>query len=66
LVEVKKSIYALLAKKINKMKKAKHKIQWPIWPAGSRASFDRCAGKGEITWGVKRKNSCNEQNISRA
>jgi hypothetical protein len=34
LVEVKKSIYAIRAKKINKMKKAKHKIQW----AGSHAS----------------------------
>jgi hypothetical protein len=28
LAEVKKSIYALRAKKINEMKKAKHKIQW--------------------------------------
>jgi hypothetical protein len=60
LVEVKKSIYAIRAKKINKMKKSKHKIQWAnlaCW-ISRFASFDCCAGK--------RKNRCNEQNISRA
>jgi hypothetical protein len=53
LVEVKKSIYAMRAKQINKMKKAKHKIQWAnlaCW-ISRFASFDRCAGK--------RKNRCN-------
>jgi len=57
LVEAKKSIYALWAKK---MKKAKRKIQCAnlaCWISRS-PPFDRCAGK--------RKNRCNEQNISRA
>jgi hypothetical protein len=38
LVEAKTSIYALWAKKINEMKKAKPRSSGPIWPAGSHAS----------------------------
>jgi hypothetical protein len=47
LVEVKKSIYVLQTKKINKMKKAKHKIQWAnlACQISHFASFDHCAGK---------------------
>jgi hypothetical protein len=54
LVEVKKSIYALRAKKINKMKKAKHKIQW----ANLACWISRFA-----SFAGKRRNRCNEQNI---
>jgi hypothetical protein len=44
MVEVEKSIYALWAKKTNKMKKADRKIQWAnlaCW-ISRLASFDRC------------------------